>query len=347
MIEAEHPVLTVRRQCALLGLARSGLYHQPQGESAENLALMRLLDEAYTTWPFYGVRKMTAHLARQGRAVNVKRVRRLMRLLGLEAIYARKRLSVREEGHQRYAYLLRGLEIVRPDQVWSADITYLRLRRWFLYLAAILDWYSRYVLSWTLSVSLDAAFCIWALEAALARGRPEVFNTDQGVQFTSAGFTGLLESRGIAISRDGRGRVFDNIFSERLWRTVKYEEVYLKDYADTGNNRILRIQKQLHSPGKSPLHVWEGFKAALRANDLDKALTFFAEMAFDEYAIALAELRPSWQEMLDGMGPHILSSQEHNITRYEMLHDEGGGLMASFPVFFCKDSDGNWKLYCF
>jgi len=232
MIEAEHPVLSVRRQCDLLGLARSGLYYEPQGESPENLALMRLLDEAYTAWPFYGVRKITAHLAREGQAVNVKRVRRLMRLMGLEAIYPRKRLSVPGEGHKRYPYLLRGVEIVRPDQVWSADITYLRLRRGFLYLAAILDWYSRYVLSWTLSSSLDAAFCVWALEEALARGRPEVFNTDQGVQFTSEGFTGILESRGIAISMDGRGRVFDNIFSERLWRTVKYEEVYLKDYAD-------------------------------------------------------------------------------------------------------------------
>jgi len=232
MIEAEHPVLSVRRQCDLLALARSGLYYEPQGESPENLALMRLLDEAYTAWPFYGVRKMTAHLEREGQAVNVKRVRRLMRWMGLEAIYPRKRLSVPGEGHKRYPYLLRGVEIVRPDQVWSADITYLRLRRGFLYLAAILDWYSRYVLSWTLSSNLDAAFCVWALEEALARGQPEVFNTDQGVQFTSEGFTGILESRGIAISMDGRGRVFDNIFSERLWRTVKYEEVYLKDYAD-------------------------------------------------------------------------------------------------------------------
>jgi putative transposase len=232
MIESEHPVLSVRRQCDLLGLARSGLYYEPQGESPENLALLRRIDEAYTAWPFYGVRKMTAHLAREGQAVNVKRVRRLLRLMGLEAIYPRKRLRVPGEGHKRYPYLLRGVEIVRPDQVWSADITYLRLRRGFLYLAAILDWYSRYVLSWTLSSSLDAAFCVWVLEEALARGRPEVFNTDQGVQFTSEGFTGILESRGIAISMDGRGRVFDNIFSERLWRTVKYEEVYLKDYAD-------------------------------------------------------------------------------------------------------------------
>ena len=237
MIEAEHPVLSVRRQCGLLALARSGLYYEPQGESPENLALMRLLDEAYTAWPFYGVRKMTAHLAREGQAVNVKRVRRLMRLMGLEAIYPRKRLSVPQEGAKTYPYLLRDVAVVRPDQVWSADITYIRLQRGFLYLVAILDCYSRYVLSWALSSSLEAAFCVWALEEALAQGEPEIFNTDQGIQFTSEAFTGILETRGIAISMDGRGRVFDNIFSERLWRTVKKEEVYLKDYADPGKAR--------------------------------------------------------------------------------------------------------------
>ncbi|HUS44784.1 MAG TPA: IS3 family transposase, partial [Phycisphaerae bacterium] len=218
-------------------------------------------------WPFYGVRKMTAHLAREGPAVNVKRVRRLMRLMGLEAIYPRKRLSVPGEGHKRYPYLLRGVEIVRPDQVWSADITYIRLRRGFLYLAAIMDWYSRHVLSWTLSSSLDAAFCVWALEEALSRGRPEIFNTDQGVQFTSEGFTGILESRGIAISMDGRGRVFDNIFSERLWRTVKYEEVYLKDYADPreareGLRAYFRFynEQRLHQAldYRTPAEVYEG-----------------------------------------------------------------------------------------
>ena len=175
---------------------------------------------------------MTAHLEREGQAVNVKRVRRLMRLMGLEAIYPKKRLSLPGEVQKRYPYLLSGMEIVRPDQVWSADITYIRLQRGFLYLVAILDCYSRYVLSWALSSSLEAAFCVWALEEALAQGEPEIFNTDQGIQFTSEAFTGILETRGIAISMDGRGRVFDNIFSERLWRTVKKEEVYLKDYAD-------------------------------------------------------------------------------------------------------------------
>jgi putative transposase len=232
MIEPEHPALSVRRQCELLVLARSGLYYEPQGESAKNLALMRLIDEAYTRWPFYGVRKMTAWLRREGHAVNPKRVRRLMRLMGLEAIYAKPRLSASEKTHKRYPYLLRDVTIDRVAQVWSADITYLRLRGGFVYLVAVLDWHSRYVLSWQLSSSLESDFCVRALKTALARGRPEIFNTDQGVQFTSEAFTSVLEGREIAISMDGRGRAFDNIFSERLWRTVKYEEVYLKDYAD-------------------------------------------------------------------------------------------------------------------
>jgi len=237
MIEPGHATLSVRRQCGLLGLARSGLYYEQRGESAENLALMRLIDEAYTRWPFYGVRKMAAHLGRQGHQVNVKRVRRLMRLMGLEAIYPKKRLSLSGEGHKRYPYLLAGVEVVRPDQVWSADITYIGLRQGFMYLVALLDWYSRYVLAWALWTSLDGAFCVWALEEALRNARPEIFNTDQGVQFTSEAFTGLLQAQGIAISMDGRDRVFDNIFSERLWRTVKYEEVYLKDYGDPGEMR--------------------------------------------------------------------------------------------------------------
>jgi len=232
MIEPRHPDLSVRRQCELLGLARSGVYYEPRGETAQNLELMRLIDEAYTRWPFYGVRKMAAHLGREGYEVNVKRVRRLLRLMGLEAIYPKRRLSAPAEGQKRYPYLLAGVEVKRPDQVWSTDITYVRLRKGFLYLVAILDWYSRYVLSWGLSTSLEADFCLRALEEALTGGRPEIFNTDQGVQFTSEAFTGLLEGRGIAVSTDGRGRVFDNIFSERLWRTVKYEEVYLHDYAD-------------------------------------------------------------------------------------------------------------------
>ena len=232
MIEADHPEISVRRQCRLLGLARSGLYYQPRGESEENLELMRLIDETYTRWPFYGVPRMTAWLVREGYPINPKRVRRLMRLMGLEAIYPKPRLSTSLKAHKRYPYLLKDVVVDRPDQVWSADITYLRLREGFLYLVAILDWYSRYVVSWELSESLEGAFCVWALEEALRASWPEIFNTDQGVQFTSSEFTGVLEHCEITMSMDGRGRVFDNIFSERLWRTVKYEEVYLRDYAD-------------------------------------------------------------------------------------------------------------------
>ena len=232
MIEAGHRQLSVRQQCELLGLSRAGLYYRPVGESAENLRFMRLMDEAYTQRPFYGVRKMTAHLRRVGQVVNPKRVRRLMRLMGLEAIYPKKRLSLAAEGHKRYPYLLRDRLIDRPDQVWCADVTYLRLRRGFLYLAAVMDWQSRYVLSWELSGSLEADFCLQALQEALGQGTPEIFNTDQGVQFTCEAFTGALEAQGVRISMDGRGRCYDNIFVERLWRTVKYEEVFLRDYAD-------------------------------------------------------------------------------------------------------------------
>ena len=237
MIEKGHSVLSVRRQCELLGLSRSGLYYEPVGESEENLRLMRLVDRQYTRRPYYGVARMTAWLRREGEEVNPKRVRRLMRLMGLEAIYPKKRLSAAGEGHRRYPYLLGDLVIDRPDHVWCADITYVRLRRGFMYLTAVLDWHSRYCLAWTLSGSLDVGFCLEALEEALALGRPEIFNSDQGVQFTSAAFTGLLESRGVRISMDGRGRVFDNIFVERFWRSVKYEEVYLKDYGDGAEAR--------------------------------------------------------------------------------------------------------------
>jgi putative transposase len=220
----------VRRQCELLGLNRSSLYYEPAPETAENLRLMRLLDEEYTAHPFYGSRRLTAWLMRRGEAVNRKRVQRLMRLMGLEAIYPRPRLSAAGGGHRVYPYLLRGVRVKRPDQVWSADITYVPLRRGFMYLVAVLDWHSRYVLSWELSNTLDSGFCVAALEAALASRQPEIFNTDQGAQFTSQAFTGMLEAADIAISMDGRGRALDNVFIERLWRTVKYENIYLQGY---------------------------------------------------------------------------------------------------------------------
>jgi putative transposase len=221
-----------------MGLSRSGFYYEPIGPDTEDLELMRLLDEQYTRTPFYGVRKMTAWLRNLGHRVNVKRVRRLLRQMGLEAVYPKPRLSFNGAEHRRFPYLLRGLAIERPNQVWSTDITYIRLDAGFVYLVAILDWFSRYVVSWELSNTLDVGFCLSALDEALRQGRPEIFNSDQGVQFTSCEFVGRLEREGIRVSMDGRGRVFDNIFVERLWRSVKYEEVYLHDYATVSDARM-------------------------------------------------------------------------------------------------------------
>jgi putative transposase len=215
------------RQCALLGLAHSTWYYKPAGESAENLALMRAIDEQYLRTPFYGSRKLAVALG-----VNRKRIGRLMRVMGIEAIYPKRRTTWPGAGHKIYPYLLRNVEVARPDQVWASDITYVPLRHGFLYLVAVMDWYSRYVLSWRLSNTLTGGFCLEALDEALSRGRPEIFNSDQGSQFTAAAFTSRLESLGVAISMDGRGRAIDNVFIERLWRSVKYEEVYLRDYTD-------------------------------------------------------------------------------------------------------------------
>jgi putative transposase len=230
MIERSHPQISIRRQCTLLGLNRSSLYYPPAQATAENLRLMRLIDQQYTRTPFYGSRRMTNWLRREGLGVNRKRVQRLMRQMGLEAVYPRPRLSLAGPEHKVYPYLLSRVEIRRPDQVWSTDITYVPMRQGFMYLVAIMDWHSRYVLSWQLSNTMDVTFCVAALEEALGKGRPEIFNTDQGAQFTSQAFTGRLEEAGVAISMDGRGRVLDNIFVERLWRTVKYEDIYIKGY---------------------------------------------------------------------------------------------------------------------
>lgn len=235
MITPGHPSLSIQRQCELLGLSRSSYYYQAQHEHAYNLELMRLIDEQYTHRPFFGGRRMTDYLRRQGHMVNHKRVERLMRLMGLEAIYPKPKTSQAHAEHPKYPYLLRGLVIERPDQVWCSDVTYIRLVEGFLYLVAVMDWYSRYVLAWRLSNTLDASFCIEALEEALSKGQPEIFNTDQGVQFTSTGFTSRLVEAQVWISMDGRGRCFDNIMVERLWRSVKYEEVYLKDYQQVGD----------------------------------------------------------------------------------------------------------------
>jgi putative transposase len=231
LVDRIHADISVRRQCELLGVNRAGLYYQPVGESEENLLLMRLLDEQYTRAPFYGSRRMREWLATQGFEVNRKRVSRLMVVMGIEAVYPKPRLSQPGEGHKIYPYLLRGTEVKSVNQVWSTDITYIRMARGFAYLVAVMDWFSRFVLSWSLSLTLELDFCVEALKRALRRGRPNIFNSDQGSQFTSEKFTGELEAREIAISMDGRGRCMDNIFIERLWRSLKYEEVYLKDYA--------------------------------------------------------------------------------------------------------------------
>jgi putative transposase len=232
MVDRQDASLSIKRQCWLLGISRSGLYYQPAVISAEDLTLMKLIDRQYLSTPFYGARRMAVWLGKAGHEVNRKRIRRLMRVMGLSAIYRRPRTSKPAAGHKIHPYLLRGMEITQPNQVWAADITYIPMARGFLYLVVVMDWYSRYVLSWRLSNTLDADFCLEALREALQKGRPEIFNTDQGGQFTSEEFTGLLESQGVKISMDGKGRYSDNLFIERLWRTVKYEEVYLKAYQD-------------------------------------------------------------------------------------------------------------------
>lgn len=233
MIDENNSGLSVNRRCQLLGLSRSSYYYEIAGESELNFELMRLIDEQYTRAPFFGEPKMTEWLNRLGYEVNHKRVERLMREMGLHAIYPKKRLSSLDVNHRRYPYLLAGMVIDHPNHVWCSDITYIRLHHGFSYLVAIMDWFSRYILSWELSESLESDFCKKALKRALSfYESPEVFNSDQGSQFTCEDFTGLLESRKIQVSMDGRGRVYDNIFIERLWRTVKYEEIYLRDYQD-------------------------------------------------------------------------------------------------------------------
>lgn len=232
MVVIDHPRLSIVRQCALLGIGRSTYYYQPKGESAESLALMRLMDAKYLLSPFFGARQMTRWLRRNGYIVSRRRVRRLMALMGLRAIYPKPRTTVPDQSHRIYPYLLRDMTIDHPNQVWCSDITYIPMQQGSMYLVAVMDWYSRKVLSWRLSNTMDAAFCVEALQEALGRyGRPEIFNTDQGSQFTSREFTNVLISAGVRISMDGKGRWMDNVFIERLWRTVKYECVYLHEFA--------------------------------------------------------------------------------------------------------------------
>jgi putative transposase len=256
----------------LVELPRSSFYFRPADASEEDLRLMRWLDEQYTATPFYGSRRMQVTLSqRAGYPVNRKHVQRLMRTMGLQAVGPKPRLSVPHPGHRVYPYLLRDVPITRVDQVWSTDITYVRLRHGFVYLVAVLDWFSRYVLAWELSVTVDGQFCLDALETALADGTPEVFNTDQGAQFTASAFTDRVEAAGAQVSMDGRGRALDNVFVERLWRSVKYEEVYLHDYGTVPNARaglgryfqFYNHERPHQALGyRTPADVYAGAKAA-------------------------------------------------------------------------------------
>ena len=230
LIEENGAAISIRRQCELVGLNRASYYYAAASETTENLQLMRLLDEQYMQTPFYGYRRMTVCLRNAGYLVNPKRTARLMGVMGIEALYPKPQTTVVNPAHKIYPYLLRGVKIIRPNQVWSTDITYLPLAGGFMYLTAVIDWFSRYVLTWRLSNTLDALFCVEALSQALTLGKPEIFNSDQGVQFTALSFTSVLQQADIQISMDGRGRALDNIFIERFWRSLKYEDIYLNCY---------------------------------------------------------------------------------------------------------------------
>ena len=282
MVERPGKEVSVRRQCVLLALPRSGVYRPTSGAAADDLALMRRIDELHLELPFYGSRRMMFELNKEGRAVNRKRVQRLMRVMGIVALVPCPGTSKPAPGHKIYPYLLRGLTIAEPNHVWAADITYIPMAHGFLYLVAIIDWASRAVLAWRLSNTMDTSFCIAALDEALARyGTPKIFNTDQGSQFTSEAFTGRLATAGVAISMDGRGRFLDNIFIERLWRSIKYEEVHLKAYADGREARTgigfwmtFYNDRRPHQAmnNQMPMAVWragmDAIEAAKRAGDM-------------------------------------------------------------------------------
>jgi putative transposase len=283
LVDRGHGDLSIRRQCELLGVARSGVYRGPRAANDNDLALMRRIDELFTAWPFLGSRRMAALLRAEGHAVNRKRAQRLMRRMGIAALGPKPRTTKPGPGHKIFPYRLRGLPIDRANQVWAADITYVPIGRGFLYLVAIMDWASRAVLAWRLSNTMDTSFCVSALEEALARfGKPEIFNTDQGSQFTSAAFTGALAAAGVRISMDGRGRWMDNVFIERLWRSLKYEDIYLKGYADgrearTGIGLWLAFYNG-HRPHqalghRTPMAVWrESVTGALGTTTVDMTL---------------------------------------------------------------------------
>jgi putative transposase len=251
--------ISINRQCELLNVSKGSLYYEPMGIDSYSLELMDLIDRQFTETPFYGSRRLTAWLNRQGYPVNRKRIQRLMRLMGLEAIYPKPNISKKRQDHEIYPYLLKGLRIQKPDCVWSSDITYIRVGRGFVYLTAIIDWFSRYVLSWRLSNTLESAFCVDALNEALASSKPEIFNTDQGSQYTSSDFLKPLKDHGIKISMDSKGRALDNIFVERLWRTVKYEEVYIKAY-QTARDAFQSLKNYFLFYNNNRLHQALGYR---------------------------------------------------------------------------------------
>jgi len=270
MIEPNHSRISVVRQCELLGLSRSSYYREPAPETEETLQVMRRIDEIYTQYPFFGSRKIRDFMQREGTTINRKRVQRLMQVMGLESIAPKKKASLSAKGHTIYPYLLKNLFINRPNQVWCSDITFIRLSGGFVYLTVVMDWYSRYVLSWEVSVTLTEDFCVSALERALRlhpHQLPEIFNTDQGSQYTGVSFTSILKKHGIKISMDGKGRAMDNIMVERLWRTVKYEEIYLRDYESVKDlKQHLKIYFDFYNhlrphqtfEGKTPAEIYWG-----------------------------------------------------------------------------------------
>ncbi len=283
LLDPYHAGLSVRRQCRLLGLARSGVYRKRRAANDNDLGLMRRIDELFTQFPFLGSRRLALMLGEQGLPINRKRMQRLMRQMGIAALGPKPRTTRPAPGHKVFPYLLRGLVIDRPNQVWAADITYLPIGRGFLYLVAIMDWASRAVLAWRLSNTMDSSFCVEALEEALARfGVPEIFNTDQGSQFTSTAFTGVLAEAGVRISMDGRGRWMDNVFIERLWRSLKYEDIYLKGYAD-GREAKLGIaawiafyngrRPHMALDNRTPMAVWrDGVTGTIDGTAVDMTL---------------------------------------------------------------------------
>lgn len=270
MVESDNPSLSIGKQCKLLSISRSSFYYQPKGETALNLMLMRQIDEQFLETPFFGVRQMTWHLRNDGHLVNEKRIRRLMRLMGLMPIYQKPNTSKPAKGHKTYPYLLKGLRVTRPNQVWAADITYLPMRRGFLYLIAIIDWRTRKVLAWRISNTLEADFCVEALNEAMNKyGMPEIMNTDQGSQFTSFGWTDRLRRSGVRISMDGKGRFLDNIFVERLWRSLKYECVYLHAW-ETGSEAREGIAKWVEFYNHKRPHSANGGKPPAMVYWLEK-----------------------------------------------------------------------------